>query len=232
MRYVNFINCLIVSVFLIGCSQRENIEIPKGFMNKSGTVMLTHLGGLEKPGYYKTGSQGLIDCLINESVGEGISERVQQIDTSKIVDNDYYSRFGEAFERKNFKVLKIKNAFTQKDFVKPENSDMTHAPYDMRFIKERYKADYALLLQPHLFGLTRKYYSLIPLGRPSGCASMSFYLVDLNDNSIIGQYKADLEEPSCEDWDTPPHYHGLVEASKNALIKSFKEAYSFFFKDV
>lgn len=228
--YQKIIMNLVIVVLLVGCSQRENIEIPQGFLSKPGTVLMTQLGGLETPGYYKKGPQGLLDVAINESMGDDICARVKQIDATEIVNNNYYGRFGSAFEGKAFKVLKVKNAFTQKDFVTPENKDMQQAAYDMRFIKERYKANYALLLQPHEFGLTRSYYGFIPLGSPSGHASLSFYLVNLSDNSIVGQYKATLQEPSCDDWDTPPDYKGLIEASKNALVKSFNEAYTFFFK--
>jgi len=63
---------LIFVVFFVGSSQRENIEIPKSFMAKPGTVLMTQLGGLETSGYHKKGTQGILDVGINDSMGEAI----------------------------------------------------------------------------------------------------------------------------------------------------------------
>jgi len=63
---------LIFVVFFVGCSQRENIKIPKSFMVKPGTVLMTQLGGLESSCYHKKGPQGILDVAINDSMGEDI----------------------------------------------------------------------------------------------------------------------------------------------------------------
>jgi len=116
------------------------------------------------------------------------------------VNSNYYNRFRNVFEGKAFKVLKAKDAFIQKDLVTPENNDGQHTPYDMKFLKGRYRADYALLLYLHSHRLIRDYSGFTPLDRPSGHASLSFYLVNLSDNSIGRNTKLPYKNPLARTW--------------------------------
>ncbi len=111
-----------------------------------------------------------------------------------------------------------------------EQKEDKSAPYDFRFLKDKNLAHYALIIDPHTFGVQREYYGFIPISSPKGYANLSIYLINLKDNSIIGEYRASVVEKVEGERDSPPDYTAVVNASKNALAKALSDAYIFFFQ--
>ncbi len=133
-------------------------------------------------------------------------------------------------EGKFFKVKELKNIIKKGNLQSSPVNDVKYAPYDFRFLKNESGADYALVLDPRAFGLSRSYYGFVPTSPPAGYANMSVYLVNLSDNSIVGEYGTIIQEETYGEWDTPPEYKGLVAATKNVLSKVLNDAYGFFFQ--
>jgi hypothetical protein len=223
-----FVICLFVAGLVSACSTRENVKIPQTFISKPATLVMTHLSGLEKPGYYKAGRQGLADYAISQLMTMDMREKIEEIDAGMIMEDYYYKRFGGTFESKSFKVEMVKDPIKKEHLTSFQNDDLKYAPYDFRFLKNKSAADYAIIVEPHAFGVQRPYYGFIPTGKPMGYANLSIYLVNLSDNSIVGEYRTSIEEQVHGEWDAPPDYSALVNATKNALAKALSDAYVFF----
>lgn len=228
--YHKIINCLFLTFLITGCTSRENLQISQNFFSKSNTILITQLSGLEEPHFYKEGPQGVADFVINEAMTESLQERVKAIKANDTLDEYYYKRFGNLLEARYLKLKEIKNPIAKKSLQDSPIDDDKYAPYDFRFLRDKYKVDYALVLDPRAFGVTRAYYGFIPISEPKGYADLSIYLINLSDNSIVGEYKASIKEQVLGEWDTPPNYVEVVTTAKAALAKALSDASIFFFR--
>lgn len=212
-----------------GCSQRENLQISEGFYAKPSSVVITQVSGLEEPGFYRRGNQGVVDFMVSDIMTDSMQEKLRQMKADTILNDYYYKRYGSRLASRSMNVTEVKNPINKKSLQSDPNDDLQHAPYDFRFLKKSYGADYAMVLDPHSFGVIRSYYGFIPTSAPKGYADLSIYFVDLSNNSIVGEYKASIEQTVEGEWDTPPEYASLTRASKDALAKALSDAYTYFF---
>lgn len=231
-KYQIIIGCLFNVILLAGCNnERDNAKIHPSFFSEPHSVMITHVSGLEEPGYYQIGSQGLLDYAINSAISNSMYQKIKEIDASSILEEYYYDRYASAFSERSFTVTKANKAIDKKLLAPPLKKDSQHAPYDFKSLQDKHGTEYALILEPKIFGVQRSYYSFVPISKPSGVAQINMYLVNLSDNSIVGEYQTKAQDVTVGDWDTPPHYTTLVNASKNALAKALSEGYIFFFQE-
>lgn len=227
-KYISFV---FAATFLVSCAtKRENLEINNAFFSQPSTVVIAQISGLDKPEYYKTGNQGLLEFAICEAVGNSISKKIHEIKASPIVEEYYYNAFRKAFESKGYKPIIATSALDREELKRFAQNEEKYAVYDLISLKNQYKANYAMILAPHAFGAKRSYYSFVPTSAPCGYAEVKFYLVNLTDNSIVGHYNGSMEMPVVGEWDNPPEYPELVRASQDSLIKVIKNAYAYFFK--
>lgn len=222
---------LILGILIVGCSNnRNNVEISPTHFNKPSTIALAQISGLEKPYFLKTGNQGILDFAINEVITDSVSYKVSQIDAKPIVFEHYYQPFQRSFTLKSFNVTQVPNVLVKDQLKKPPLTGDQYAPYDFRFLKTQYGVDYALVLEPRAFGTIRSYYGVIPTSAPSGYSDIKIYLIKLIDNTIAGYYNSKIDVAVKGDWDVPPDYTALVNASKESLIQALKNAQAYFFK--
>lgn len=225
--------CLLATVLISGCSQkRENVQMPQSFVEKKGTIAIGQMTGLEEPQYAQVGNQGLLDLAINHMMTKSVKDKLKEVDAKPIVEQHYYKPFMNAFNARSFKIVKMKEPIKKENLVKLSNSNRgnKYAPYDFKFLKNSNNSDYALILNPHTFGLWRSYgRGFVPGSNPLGYAHLTAYLVDLSNNSIIGECQVEVQEHAMGEWDTPPDYTALMKSSKKALKRALEDVYAFFF---
>ncbi len=227
------LSCLSLVVLLAGCgTHRENMNIHPVCLSKPSTVVITQIEGLDKPYFYKVGNQGLIDAVVNEAVTSSVCNKIESIDAKPVVDAHYYKPFEAVFAGQSFKVTNVSEPLIRQELLPHAVDEARFAPFDFRPLKSRYGADYALILHPRLFGTERSYYGFIPTSKPKGLANLAVYLVKLEDNTLVGYYNTNVYVPAQGDWDTPPEYLALTDASKNALTKALNDAHAYLFSNI
>jgi hypothetical protein len=228
--YRNLFYFLSLIVLLSGCAtKRENLVLGDAFLQTPSTVVIVEVSGLEKPSYRKDGDQGLLDVFINEAFAKAITKRLETIDVQRVLTEDYYKVFSKSFSLRRFKVVPGLQHLSAKELGAPPVDKADFAPHDFRGLKEKYGAGHALILQPIAFGLTRSYYSFIPLGAPQGYVDLTAYVVDLTDNSLEGYFHTAVHMPVEGKWDEGPEYVNLMEASKHALTEALNQVHNHFF---
>lgn len=220
---------LLLFLLLVGCGGRQDMEINKTVFDKPSSIVIVQVDGLENPGFYKEGQQGVVDFLISNAVAGEVIEKIRTINVEEIVDQHYFKPFESAFLAKSFKVVKDSEKLKKSSLVKHEGDQDKCADFNFKNLKTSYNTDYALVLEPKLFGTIRKYYGFIPLGSPKGYTEVKVYLVRLEDNAVLGHYNADAKIGVKGDWDAPPDYAELVKATKTALATALNNAYLHFF---
>lgn len=225
---LKYITTLIFLV-LIGCAGRKDMELSKDIFNKPSSIVITQVEGLENPGFYKEGEQGMVDFLISSAITDSVAEGLKKINTTEIIEEHYFKPFEIAFLNKSFTVNKLSEKLKREALCKYEGDHEKCASLDFRSLKSKHNAEFALVLDPKLFGTIRKYYGFIPIGAPKGHADLTVYLVRLEDNAVMGHYNASVRTEVQGDWDTPPDYAALVKATKTALATALNNAYLHFF---
>jgi hypothetical protein len=221
---------IIVSLLLLtGCARDKNISPSSEFMSRPDTIVIAQVSGIEKASYYKTGGQGLLDQAINSAVCSEMQTKIQEIPSAPILENKYYGNFGDAFKNKGFEVKVEEYPISRETLREPQNNDEKYAPYDFSYLKDDYDVNYAIILDAGSFGVARNYYGFIPLGAPIGTAHLNVYLVDLTDNSIVGESHYTAAEIIAGDWDVSPDYPAVMKAARRSLEKALDESYIVFF---
>ncbi len=213
-------------LLLIGCAVRDDMEIPKAVFDKPSSVVIAQMQGLEGA-VYKPVSAGLLTALLApDSLVVG-AEQIKSIDPKPIVEENYYRLFTTSFENKKFKTIRYPSILNRGEIVSSTKENSTHTSFDSRFLKDKFGAEYALVLQPKFFGIDRKYHSY---GRPWVTAELNVYLIKTQDNTIIGRYTASVITITDKDWDKAPEYESLVETTKDTLKQALQQAHTYFFK--
>lgn len=207
------------------------MQLSDHFLSNPDKIVITQLSELDKSGLYKSGNQGLVDCFINDAMTSDMQKALENIPTSDIVQEYYFDTYGHALTHRKFKVIRASKIIDVESFKDLEIDDITMAPYDFSVLSDTYKAQYALVFQPYLFGAERPYYGFIPLGGPKGYIKLAVYLVNLENNMLEGYYATTVEAPVHGEWDEPTDFPNLLDASRYALKTALKRAYNFFFVD-
>ncbi|MBY0463070.1 MAG: hypothetical protein K2Q34_07810 [Alphaproteobacteria bacterium] len=232
MIFKNSFSFLLIACFLAGCAvNRENQPINNQIFNRPSTIAIAQLSGLEEPHYYNAGSQGLLDFAVTAMMTDSITKRIQEINAKSIVNEHYYNVFKKSFENKSFGVRIVPYVLDKKDLECFHKNEEIFAPYDLMFLRIKYNAEYALILDPQIFGLKRSYHGFIPVSEPYGYADIKFYIINLTDNTIVGHYNGRSEISVPAEWDTAPEYPELVRAATDALTKVIKDAHRYFFEN-
>lgn len=228
--YRNVISLLLISIFVTGCAtRRENMPLSDHCLEKPSTVIIAELSGLEKPTYVRSGFQGILPALINEGIGKPIENKLKDFKPHPLVKKHYEDVFTRSLMEKGFNVVKGPQILEKKNLKKPPADEAKYAPYDFRYLGQKYDADYALVLDPRNIGLTRHYHGCIPLSRPSARTDISIYLVNLRSNLLEGYYRAITRMPADGEWDVSPEYDALMRSVKNSLIEALSETHTYFF---
>lgn len=211
---------------LTGCAvKRDNMEIMDACLDNPSTVVIAQIEGFEKAKFYREGDERLVGFIINSAMTDDVRSTIERIDTKPLIQEGYYTSFGDTFEAHQFKVKELREPLKRSDLKDHDVREPKFAPYDFTFLRQKYDANYALILDPIRYGTMRHYALCIPQGRPKPMCVFQIYMVDLKDGSIVGHYNSDrlLDGPS--DWDTPPAYQSLVDSIVHLLEKGLDDAH-------
>ena len=231
MKSILFIKNLFVITFLlllVGCAVRQDTEIPKAVFDKPSSIVVTQISGLERP-VYSHGSEGstigLIPAILSDVLTSSGREQIQSIDAKPIVEEYYYQSFATSFEKRNFKIIRDPSILKLEELAEPSPDDDKHAHFDFRFLKDKFGAEYALVLQPECFGAVRHgiFYN------PRATTTLRVYLVNTQNNLLMGYYRASVTMKADNDWDKAPEYKSFVWVTKEALKKALQQAHTYFF---
>lgn len=222
-KLLKFALVIFLAFQISACSStRHNVVVSESFLSKPNTVVMTHVTGIEHGNYYSYGSQGLLDIAFAHAVTDGVRKRLARLPSEPILQTDYYQKFKKIFPKK-VKVKKAKEPIDRNSLKKFANKDLAFAPFDFRFLKEQYHTSHALILFPEQFGIVRNYYGPAPTSSPYGRAWLRLYLVDLDDNSVVGERHVIADVAVEEKWRTPPEYPVIVNVAEEALRKGLND---------
>jgi len=203
-------------ISLTSCvTPRKNVHVSEGFMSQHGSILIITLPHEEHANFYTLGNQGILDYYVNNAMADNVGKKIKSIPISPFLDYDYYEPYNIVFG-KNFQVKIAKEPINIKD-LKGFSKDIKFAPYDFRYLKNKYNTDYALILNVTSFGAARQYYSFIPTSSPYGVCDENIYLVNLNNNTIIAEHHSLFTKAAQGYWDSPPDYTALVDAVEGAV---------------
>jgi hypothetical protein len=221
-----------LGAFLTGCStQRENMRVNHTCFDAPSSVVIARIEGFEKAGYHKAGQQGLLDSAIISAVSSTMIDKIESIDTKPLLEKGYYNPFDKFFSQKGYKVVKEYTPLSKKDLKDHEKNEKGFSLYDLRNLATKYHVEYALLLEPHQFGVEREYYGFIPLRAPKGSARFTVSFIRLRDGALMAHYNAVALKNVIGEWDAPPAYEALTASIRTALINSLDDAHEHMFGD-
>lgn len=221
-----------LALVLTGCSttHRDNMGLQNNCIHKKSHVVIARISGLEKPGFYTGGAQGLLDVAINSAVTSEVADKMAAMDTKILLEEKYYGPFEKFLSQHCLEVSKMYDPIDRDKLAPPPINEVKYAPYDFKDLKKT-GANYALILDPITFGVVRYYYSFIPLGPPKPVSDIKLYIVRLSDNTLVGHYNVRKDIEVQGEWDNPPEYKELIETIEESLSKALEEADMYFFGD-
>lgn len=227
--------CLLVLANCAGPVEYVNRPIEDAPEGKP-TVAIAYLDGLDKPQYYKATEQSCALDLISAACTYDISCCLKKLDVQDILQEQFYGDFKKSLEHKSYGVKSGLVALNRKTLKKTDSPSPAVAPYLFSSLKNDSSADiafsdadYALVLDPQSFGILRTYYSFIPTCTPHGLADLHFFLVRLEDNVVMGHFKARIERRGESDWDTPPDFTSMMGTVRESLKTALDRASTYLF---
>ena len=180
---------------------------------KIGVVMITP----QPPGYFKEGSQGLLDVAISNSVTSQIQTKIHALDTSPL--NAVPQRFAAALKARHMNVTVVK----QVALGELKKNETAHFPaYDFSDLARSLNVDKLLIISPGT-GFSRQYYGFIPISKPKATVAAMELMVTNAKNEIVWLHYYNSAKTVEGDWDNPPDYPILVQAYREALDKAVAE---------
>jgi hypothetical protein len=236
---MQFIFIIILGIIVSGCaSNRENMVLSDKFKANPGSVLVTEISGFENPIYHVEEAQAsnsgsiLLDALvsvassaINSSSSTAGREAVACIDAEPILEDDYFKPFMLSLQSKGFNPQKG-NTIKTAELKEYESKEEKYAPYDFRFLKDRYGTKYALVLEPHFFGAKHAG----TFCNPIASTTIVIYAIDLESNNLEGYFKTAVEIKMQDNWEEKD-YQGFIKTTVEALEKALKQAHDFLFAE-
>lgn len=219
----------ILALVLTACaSVRPNTKIMPPQSPQKPKVTMVHLKGLENPQYFKDGNKGFLDDLISDIFTDQVKESLKKVAIQRILETEYYALFRAGLSSKGFEALPVTVELDGSKILASEKPEAPFAPFDIRPFKgQLFGADYALVLIPRQYGITRSYYGFIPISSPKGYCHLQILLVNLNDNTVNGFFESNTERGCVGDWDTPPDYFNLRKTLEEALVDVIRRGHAF-----
>lgn len=226
---------LICAVVLGGCAEvRKNVAPPPQFMADHGSILIATTAGVETASYRQIsdhpppGLAGIVMTSINNMTYRfDLEEKVKDIQSKPTIEQAYFKNFSDAFKGKKFQVV-VKELPINKDYLKVVE-DTKYAPFDFRYLKDEYNVSSAIILEPKTFEIAKNNSGIFFKPKPVANTSVSVYLVNLENNEIIGESHSVARDTAPEDWDTPPEFPHISRIAKGAMEKAIDHSYVFFF---
>ena len=237
---------LILSVLLLSACETtpKTNNLDSSIWSSGQTKLAVVTAEFPEPGYYKLGSQGLLDLAINSALGKGINAKILEQSPAPFLElqDEVVERFAQknvdAVVYSNRISLNLKLANNENDKL---NSNEPHEynagkkdELNVEQVIADTEADKVLVLQLVKFGASRHYYSFTPLGPPKGYAQVQAFLVDKN-NIIewqLAKYNGiEIDESVIGEWNQKPDYSNIMKSSDKAIQTAKDYILNAIFKD-
>lgn len=208
-------------VLLSGCVQ-QNIKLkPEFITNKGKSIVIANMQ-YNAPGYYKKGSQGLLDVAIANAANEHLIKHLNNIDISNYESISY--DFEGILLSKGYNAIvndKLLESNGFQDYKLNDNQDENDYPKkDFRSLKDSSNADYLMIVEIKASGVERPYYGFIPTGAPVGMFRVATSIVDLNTNKYVWFQETQTDVAIEGEWDQPTEFPNLTDAIRKAEVLS------------
>jgi hypothetical protein len=205
-------------LILAGCAVNPTVQMKPEFWAQKDRVLVVALSDLPKADYYMSGSQGLLDIAISQSVSNELDEYLESVDIS-----DYEGAQGEIAQKLQDRGFTIKeldrtiNTESLKEFESPSDG-RTYADKDFRSLRTELAADRIVLLTVEAVGTQRSYYGFVPTGRPVAILRARGEIVDLTSNEVLWRNSDVVTVEIDEPWDQPPEYQNVGAAVNKVIV--------------
>ena len=219
------------AVMVTACS--KPVSIPEGFFdNNSASIAVLWSANSEFGQFARTGNQGILDEVINETVGDAISkgfiDQIKSVKIKPIIDDEYLEKYGKTLTEKSFDASLVRLPVDVAE-LREKKKVKGKSRYNFSSYKDTYGVDYVMWLDVRFFGLQRNYYGFIPTGAPFGISVIHIQLVDTSDNTIIGEFRTSKSKKAGKKWKNAPEFAELMDAATETLVESIETAYFGFF---
>jgi hypothetical protein len=206
-----------------GCVTKPKPVAQKFWDDKNAKVLVVLEELPETGGFFREGSEGLLDMAINSAM---LSEEQKYMESYQPLG---FQEVGEVFIRelqsRGYMATLYPKQLDLGEYDKPEKKSKDVFYKDISPLFVEHNADYIVILDLQAFGAVRTYYGFIPLADPVGYASVVGNMVDRDGQSIIwytGFLEGQIKEPVVGEWNQSPNYENLTRALEIAIEQSRK----------
>lgn len=221
---------VVLSAFvLMGCvGMQHKIDMDPKFWSNKEQVIGVAVAKLPTPKTMKSGQQGLLDVLINDSNASDLDKHLATLDITSV--NGMADEIVAYLNGKNMKAKRINDSIDVESLTELQELDSSQASEgkiytqrDYRSLKDQYQVDKLLLITVTSVGTMRSYYGFIPTSAPVGSSNISGKIINLSNNQLEWSQSASQNVPNPEsEWDVPPNFPGLTKATMSAYEQSQK----------
>lgn len=212
---------LIPAFFMaVGCvSVQPNIDVDPAFWSNSNQVIGVAVAKLPKPMSAKSGSQGLLDIMINDANASDLDKHLATLDLTSI--NKLQDDIVDYLNQKNISAKKIDDQIDISTLAELQDTQSGNGVHytqrDFTSLKDQYGVDKLLLVTITRIGTLRSYYGFIPTSDPVGSCIINGQIVNLSNNQLEWNHTVTQNVPNGEgSWDAPPDFPGLTKAVYSA----------------
>ena len=219
----NIFYLISIIAIISGCATKP-VALQNEFWNESDKSVAVVIHELpEKGQLYKQGGQGLLDIVISSIATRNVHTHLGTLKADAFLKVKEEA-FAERLQQKGIRVVNYESLINLESYPKIKAKDAQY-DRDLSGLFSETGADRIIILQLQAFGAIRAYYGFIPLSPPQGFAAVDGVMVDKTDNKILwrsgnSMQQSSIQEPVIGEWDLPPDFVNLSEATQRAIEKS------------
>jgi len=203
-------------LMITGCAVK--VALTSSYFQNQNKVGVLYT--IDTIGFYKMGSQGLLDMAM--TAGNKFQEPIRVVGGNFDPTMKIKGFYQGIFDSKGKSLKEIEFDYdeqTMSKFEKPSSSDKNYHKYDLTSLKE--KGIDELLMVNVRYGLAVSYYGFIETGYFGHC-TINSEIIDLTDNSVIYKDISAINEKIKGKWETPPDYEPLKNSISVAVDKAIQ----------
>ncbi|MEI6789593.1 MAG: hypothetical protein WCK42_00230 [Myxococcaceae bacterium] len=209
---------LAVLVFFTGCATTKISLKPEFWQTKDARIGVA-VTKAPRGKTYKSGSQGLLDIVVNNALAGSLESSLQKADAANFAKSS--DELIRKLAQKGISAKKIDEPIDLSDFAKFKSKgpgEFSH--YDFRHLAQEHKIDQLVLFSIDRMGTVRSYYGMLPLGAPKPFCEATGRLINLENNEIMWLYtmgNAESIVPVEGPWDQAPRFPNVNMALQKAI---------------
>ncbi len=209
---------------LVGCaSVIPNFDAKQNFWKDKSSSVGVAVVKIPVAKTHKSGTQGLLDLAINNSMSTDLDKHLATFDVTPI--KKVTTKIVAYLTSRGINAKEIKKTIDVEKLKEFEGESSSSTKYlavkNFTSLKSELGVDKLLLLSVDLIGTIRNYYGFIPTNSPTGYSLLRGRVINLKTNELEwNQVVSKSVHYEGEDWDTPPNFPELT----NALTKAYEQS--------